>query len=269
MSTIFLQSAIAETYELNLLLEMLVTVPRLERLPSLKDMARDAALDSMPFGLLGYPVLQAVDILLPRAKLVPVGKDNQAHVEITREIARRFNPLYGPVFPEPEALIGEVPTLVGTDGSAKMSKSAGNAIFLSDDAETVASKVRGMYTDPKRLRATDPGTVEGNPVFVFHDAFNDNTAEVAELKERYRAGQVGDVEVKAAAGGGHQPLPGAHPRAAGALPGAPAAAARRAGPGYPPHAGRGPRDHAPGARSVGPQLFSRAVCRHGRPIWTE
>lgn len=197
VSTIFVQSAIPETYELNLILEMLVTVPRLERLPSLKDMARDAHQDTMSFGLLGYPVLQAVDILLPRAELVPVGRDNQAHVEVTREIARRFNGLYGPVFPEPEALIGEVPTLVGTDGSAKMSKSLGNAIFLSDDAATVTSKVRNMYTDPKRLRATDPGTVEGNPVFVFHDAFNDNPAEVAELKERYRAGQVGDVEVKA------------------------------------------------------------------------
>jgi tryptophanyl-tRNA synthetase len=196
VSTIFVQSAIPETYELNLILEMLVTVPRLERLPSLKDMARDAHLDTMPFGLLGYPVLQAVDILLPRAELVPVGKDNQAHVEITREIARHFNALYGPVFPEPEALIGEVPTLVGTDGSAKMSKSLNNAIYLSDDAETVTAKVRGMYTDPKRLRATDPGTVEGNPVFVFHDAFNDDAAEVADLKERYRAGRVGDVEVK-------------------------------------------------------------------------
>jgi tryptophanyl-tRNA synthetase len=197
VSTIFVQSAIPETYELNLILEMLVTVPRLERLPSLKDMARDAHQDTMSFGLLGYPVLQAVDILLPRAELVPVGKDNQAHVEVTREIARRFNTLYGPVFPEPEALIGEVPTLVGLDGSAKMSKSLNNAIYLSDDAETVNTKVRGMYTDPKRLHATDPGTVEGNPVFVFHDAFNDNAAEVADLKERYRAGTVGDVEVKA------------------------------------------------------------------------
>jgi tryptophanyl-tRNA synthetase len=197
LATIFVQSAIPETYELNLLFEMLVTVPRLERLPSLKDMARDANLDTMPFGLLGYPVLQAVDILLPRAQLVPVGKDNQAHVEITREIARRFNLLYGAqVFPEPEVLLGEVPTLVGTDGSAKMSKSANNAIFLADDPDTVEAKVRGMYTDPKRLRATDPGTVEGNPVFIFHDAFNPDRAEVEELKERYRAGQVGDVEVK-------------------------------------------------------------------------
>ncbi|MCS6883695.1 MAG: tryptophan--tRNA ligase, partial [Chloroflexaceae bacterium] len=107
LSTIFVQSAIPETYELNLLLEMLVTVPRLERLPTLKEMARDANLESMPFGLLGYPVLQAADILLPRAHIVPVGKDNQAHVELARELARRFNLLYGEVFPEPEALIGE------------------------------------------------------------------------------------------------------------------------------------------------------------------
>ncbi|HLE27084.1 MAG TPA: tryptophan--tRNA ligase, partial [Anaerolineales bacterium] len=196
LSTIFVQSAIPETFELNLLFEMLITVPRLERLPSLKDMARDAHLDTMPFGLLGYPVLQAVDILLPRANLVPVGKDNQAHVELAREIARRFNQLYTPVFPEPDVLVGEVPTLVGTDGDAKMSKSLGNAIFLSDDAETVTAKVKGMYTDPKRLRATDPGTVEGNPVFVYHDAFNADKDEVAELKERYRGGKVGDVEVK-------------------------------------------------------------------------
>ena len=196
ISTIFVQSAIPETYELNLVFEMLVTVPRLERLPSLKDMARDANLDTMPFGLLGYPVLQAVDILLPRAELVPVGKDNQAHVEVSREIARRFNLLYAPVFPEPEALLGDVPTLVGTDGGAKMSKSLNNAIYLSDDAATVEAKVKVMYTDPKRLRATDPGTVEGNPVFIYHDAFNADRAEVTELKERYLAGKVSDVEVK-------------------------------------------------------------------------
>lgn len=199
VSTIFVQSAIPETYELNLIFEMLVTVPRLERLPSLKDMARDANLESesMPFGLLGYPILQAADILLPRAEIVPVGKDNQAHVELAREISRRFNLLYGQVFSEPEVLIGDTPTLVGTDGKNKMSKSLGNAIFLSDDAATVEAKVKLMYTDPKRLRATDPGTVEGNPVFTYHDVFNPNQAEVDELKERYRAGKVGDVEVKA------------------------------------------------------------------------
>jgi tryptophanyl-tRNA synthetase len=193
---IFLQSAVPETYELNLIFEMLVSVPRLERLPSLKDMAKAQNLDAMPFGLLGYPVLQAADILLPRAHLVPVGKDNQSHVEISREIARRFNRLYGEVFPLPDSLIGEVPTLVGTDGKAKMSKSLDNAIFLADETEVVEQKVRKMYTDPKRIRSDIPGNVEGNPVFIYHDAFNSDKDEVADLKERYRAGKVGDVEVK-------------------------------------------------------------------------
>jgi tryptophanyl-tRNA synthetase len=196
VSTIFVQSAIPETYQLNLLFEMLVTVPRLERMPTLKDMARDANIDSMPFGLLGYPVLQAVDILLPRAQVVPVGRDNQSHVELAREMARKFNNLYGEVFPEPDSIIGDVPLLIGTDGQSKMSKSLDNAIYLSDDAQTVQEKVKGMFTDPKRLRATDPGTVEGNPVFIYHDAFNPSYAEVDDLKERYRQGKVGDVEVK-------------------------------------------------------------------------
>jgi len=196
-SAIYLQSAVPEVYELNLLFEMLVTVARLERVPSIKDMAAAANLgDSLPFGLLGYPVLQAVDILLPRAHLVPVGKDNESHLEVTREIARRFNGLYGDVFPIPDTLIGEVPSLIGTDGQAKMSKSLNNAIFLSDDAETVTQKVRGMFTDPARIRPDIPGRVEGNPVFIYHDAFNPNTAEVDDLKDRYRQGKVGDVEVK-------------------------------------------------------------------------
>jgi len=195
-SVIFVQSAVPETYELNLIFEMLVTVPRLERLPSLKDMARAANLDSMPFGLLGYPVLQAADILLPRANLVPVGKDNEAQVEISREIARRFNRLYGEVFPVPDVMIGSVPTLIGTDGQAKMSKSLNNAILLADDSDTVMKKVMGMFTDPKRIRADIPGTVEGNPVFIYHDAFNPNKGEVDDLKDRYRKGKVGDVEVK-------------------------------------------------------------------------
>src|SRR5215216_1923127 len=196
VSTIFVQSAIPETYELNLLLEMLVTVPRLERMPTLKDMARDANMDSMPFGLLGYPVLQAVDILLPRAQVVPVGRDNQSHIELARELARKFNNLYGEVFPEPDSIIGDVPLLVGTDGQGKMSKSLGNAIYLSDDAETVKQKVMNMYTDPTRLRATDPGHVEGNPVFAYHDAFNPDTARVEEMKALYRQGGIGDVQVK-------------------------------------------------------------------------
>jgi len=194
-STIFVQSAVPETYELNLLFEMLVSVPRLERMPSLKEMARDANLKVMPLGLLGYPVLQAADILLPRAHLVPVGKDNEAHVELAREIARRFNRLYGQVFPVPDALT-EGPTLVGTDGQAKMSKSLGNAILLSDDAETVERKVMEMYTDPQRTRADIPGRVEGNPTFLYHDAFNPDVDQVRDLKERYRQGNVGDVEVK-------------------------------------------------------------------------
>jgi tryptophanyl-tRNA synthetase len=197
-TTIYLQSAVHEVYELNLIFENLVTVNRLARLPSLKDMARAASLDdeTFPFGLLGYPVLQAADILLPRAHLVPVGKDNEAHVEITREIGRRFNTLYGEVFPLPEAMIGDTPTLVGTDGKAKMSKSLGNAIMLSDNPATVEKRVRSMFTDPRRITADVPGTVEGNPVFIYHDIFNTNLSEVEELKERYRNGQVGDTEVK-------------------------------------------------------------------------
>lgn len=195
-STIYLQSAVHEVYEMNLIFENLVTVPRLQRLPSLKDMVKSANLNEMPLGLLGYPVLQAADILMPRANLVPVGKDNEAHVELTREIARRFNSMYGEVFPIPDVMIGDVPTLVGTDGDAKMSKSLNNAIYLSDDTKTVINKVNGMYTDPNRIRADIPGKVEGNPVFIYHDVFNTNKAEVEDLKERYRAGKVGDVEVK-------------------------------------------------------------------------
>jgi len=200
-STIYLQSAVPAVYQIDLFLEMLMTVPRLQRVPSLKEMARAASIDeeAMPFGLLGYPVLQAADILTPRAHLVPVGRDNEAHVEVTRELARRFNYLYGDgeeILPVPELMVGDVPSLVGTDGQAKMSKSLGNAIFLSDDAKTVRKKVFAMYTDPNRVRADVPGRVEGNPVFVYHDAFNPNKEEIADLKARYRAGKVGDVEVK-------------------------------------------------------------------------
>jgi tryptophanyl-tRNA synthetase len=199
-STIYLQSAIPSIYQMNLFFEMLVTVPRLQRVPSIKDMAAAANLneESLPFGLLGYPVLQASDILMPRAHLVPVGRDNEAHVEITREIARRFNYLYGEVFPVPEVLISDVPSLVGTDGQAKMSKSLDNAIYLSDDAATVNRKVRGMYTDPNRVRADIPGRVEGNPVFIYHDVFNPNREQIEDFKTRYREGRIGDVEVKTA-----------------------------------------------------------------------
>ena len=195
-STIFLQSLVPEILELYMLFSMLVSVPRLQRMPALKEVMRDLKLETATLGLLEYPVLQAADILCVRGDVVPVGKDQASHVELTREVARRFNDLYRPVFPEPEALIGEVPTLPGTDGKTKMSKSVGNAIFLSDDAETVRRKVMSMYTDPTRIHATDPGHVRGNPVFTYHDAFNDDKEEVADLKRRYRQGRVGDVEVK-------------------------------------------------------------------------
>jgi len=193
-STIFLQSTIPEISELSTLLGMLVNKPRLERIPSLKEMARSDGLTTLPFGLLGYPVLMSADILLPRAHLVPVGADNRGNVELSREIARRFNHAYGEVFPVPEIELEG--TLIGTDGQAKMSKSLGNAIFLSDDPQEVNRKVMGMYTDPKRIRADIPGDVQGNPVFIYHDLFNADTEEVQALKDRYRRGKVGDVEVK-------------------------------------------------------------------------
>lgn len=196
--TIYLQSAVPAVYEMNLIFEMLISLNRLTGLPSLKEMARNAHLeqDNMPFGLIGYPVLQTADILMPRAHLVPVGKDNEAHIELARDIARRFNYHYGEVFPMPEVISGEIPTLIGTDGKGKMSKSAGNSILLSDDPATVEKKVKSMYTDPNRIHADQPGVVEGNPVFIYHDIFNPDKAEVNDLKTRYLNGKVGDVEVK-------------------------------------------------------------------------
>jgi tryptophanyl-tRNA synthetase len=195
-STYLLQSLVPEIAELQLIFSMLATVPRLQRVPTLKEVMQALDIEQPSLGLLAYPVLQAADILCVRAHLVPVGKDQASHLEVTREVARRFNSLYGDTLPEPDTLIGEVPTLVGTDGQAKMSKSLDNAIYLTDDAKTVEQKVRGMYTDPNRVRADIPGRVEGNPVFIYHDAFNPNKAEVDDLKERYRQGKVGDVEVK-------------------------------------------------------------------------
>ena len=193
-STVFVQSSVPGISELSTLLSMLVTAPRLERIPSLKEMARSEGLSAMPFGLLGYPVLMSADILMPRANLVPVGTDNQGNVELAREIARRFNRNYGEVFPIPEMELEG--TLIGTDGQAKMSKSLNNAIFLSDSPAVVEEKVMGMYTDPNRTSADVPGQVEGNPVFIYHDHFNPDLEQILELKERYRQGKVGDVEVK-------------------------------------------------------------------------
>jgi tryptophanyl-tRNA synthetase len=195
-STIYVQSLIPEVTELFLYFAMLVTVPRAQRIPTLKDQMRDHNLAVPTYGLLGYPILQAADILMVKGDLVPVGRDQESHVELTREIARRFNDLFGPVFPIPEALIPEGGMLPGTDGTGKMGKSLGNAIFLTDDPKTVEKKVRGMYTDPNRVTATTPGRVEGNPVFAFHDTFNSNKPEVEDLKRRYREGSVRDVEVK-------------------------------------------------------------------------
>lgn len=197
-SVIYLQSAVPAVYEMNLFFEMLISLNRLTGLPSLKEMARNAHMDpeSIPFGLIGYPVLQTADILMPLAHVVPVGKDNEAHIELSRDIARRFNQFYGELFPLPEALLSDVPTLIGTDAKGKMSKSAQNAIYLSDDPATIEKRVRGMYTDPARVHAHIPGTIEGNPTFIYHEIFNDNRDEVTDLKKRYQEGKVGDVEVK-------------------------------------------------------------------------
>jgi tryptophanyl-tRNA synthetase len=195
-STLYLQSLIPEVSELFLLFTMLVSATRAQRIPTLKEQIRDLKLETASLGLLNYPVLQAADILMVRGEVVPVGKDQMSHIELTREVARRFNQLYGDVFPEPAYIESRFPVLPGTDGQAKMSKSIGNTILLSDDRDTVRKKVMSMYTDPTRLRATDPGHVKGNPVFTYHDAFNQNVEEVKDLKARYTKGKVGDVEVK-------------------------------------------------------------------------
>jgi len=196
-STIFVQSMIPEIAELAVFYLNLVTVARLQRNPTVKDEMQQKGFEqNLPAGFLVYPVHQAADITAFKADLVPVGKDQLPMIEQTNEIVRRFNKLYKKVLVEPEALVGDFARLPGTDGQAKMSKSIGNCIYLSDDAEVVKKKIMRMYTDPTRLRATDPGHVEGNPVFTYHDAFNPNKAEVDDLKDRYRKGTVGDVEVK-------------------------------------------------------------------------
>ena len=191
-----IESLIPEHAELTLWLSWYVPLARLQRNPTLKAEMESFETKSVPVAFFTYPVMQVANILMPKAHLVPVGEDQLPHIEMTREVVRRFNRLFGEVFPEPEALVGRVPRLVGLDGNAKMSKSLKNAIYLKDDAETVTKKVKRMFTDPTRIHATDPGHVEGNPVFMYHDAFNPNEAEVQDLKERYVKGTVGDVEVK-------------------------------------------------------------------------
>ena len=195
-STLFIQSQVPEHAELYLLLQMVVPIPWLERVPTYKEqIAQLAEKDLSTLGFLGYPLLQGADVIIYRANYVPVGDDQVPHLELDREVVRRFHGFFGELFPEPQPLLTSFPRLPGLD-NRKMSKSYDNAISLSDDAETVRKKVMRMYTDPKRIRADIPGTVEGNPVFVYHDAFNPDTAEVDDLKARYRAGAVGDVEVK-------------------------------------------------------------------------
>ena len=194
-STLFVQSLVPEHAELHLLLSMTVPTPWLERVPTYKEQVEQLAeKDLSTLGFLGYPLLQTADIIIYNAHYVPVGEDQVPHLELSREIVRRFHNFYGELFVEPQPLLTTFPRLPGLD-NRKMSKSYGNAINLSDDSRTVEQKVRQMYTDPKRIRADIPGTVEGNPVFTYHDAFNPDRAEVEDLKARYRAGKVGDVEV--------------------------------------------------------------------------
>jgi len=217
-SAMFVQSEVPAIDELTFFLSMLIPFNRVMRNPTLKDEIRDKELgDTYSFGFPLYAVGQCADILAFRPALVPVGQDQIPHLELTREVARRFDQIYcgvdpqtqdsdyvsrGGLFPIIEAKLGRVTRLVGTGGPGpegnllKMSKSLNNAIFLSDDAATVEKKVRGMYTDPKRLRATDPGTVENNPLWIFHETFNPDKAWVAEQEEAYRGGKVGDVPIK-------------------------------------------------------------------------
>jgi tryptophanyl-tRNA synthetase len=173
-----------------------VPIPWLERVPTYKEQIEQMSdKDLSTLGFLGYPLLQTADVIIYNAQYVPVGEDQVPHLELSREIVRRFHNFYGALFVEPQPLLTTFPRLPGLD-NRKMSKSYGNTIDLSDDEDTVRKKVMQMYTDPKRIRADVPGTVEGNPVFMYHDAFNRNTPEVDDLKARYRVGKVGDVEVK-------------------------------------------------------------------------
>lgn len=197
-----IQSYVPEHAELTMFLSMLTPLNQHQKNPTLRaEIGQlESEKQSVTLGFFNYPLSQVADILLPKAHLVPVGNDQVAHIEYTRSIARRFNRNYGEVFPLPQARVGRVPRLVGTDGRAKMSKSLNNAVYLADDPDTVAARVRRMVTDSTgqnpRLRPTDPGIVEHNPAFLYHDAFNDDAAAVAELKERYAAGRVSDREVK-------------------------------------------------------------------------
>ena len=195
--TFFVESGIPELYELATIFSMLVSHNRALRNPTLKEEIKDKNMgESFSLGFVNFPILQVADILCVKAHLVPVGEDQLPHIELSREVARRFNSTYGQVFPEPEAKIGQVKRLIGLDGNSKMTKSLDNTLNLNETDEELKRKIMSMYTDPKRIRATDPGTVEGNPVFIYHDAFNSDKKEIDDLKARYLVGKVGDVEVK-------------------------------------------------------------------------
>src|SRR3990170_2540928 len=195
IATIFLESGIPELYELYGIFLTMVKHSRVIRNPSVKEEILYKKLDPS-VGFIVYPILQAADILGFNADLVPVGEDQLPVIEQTREIAKDFNQAFGETFVVPEAKVGRVARLVGTDGKLKMSKSGGNAILLSDDEKALRQKVMSIYTDPDRIHKTDAGKVEGNPVFIYHDAFNPNKVEVEDLKSRYKVGKVGDIEVK-------------------------------------------------------------------------
>jgi tryptophanyl-tRNA synthetase len=194
-STLFIQSKVVEHAELHLLLSMMVPLPWLERVPTYKEqMTEIKERDLNTYGFLGYPLLQAADILIYRANAVPVGADQVAHIELTREIARRFNHFYGEVFPEPQTLLTQVPKLPGTDGR-KMSKSYGNTIALNEKPEVLKEVVRNMVTDPARVRRTDPGNPDICPVGDYHDVFSEKD-KVAEVDHGCRTAGIGCVQCK-------------------------------------------------------------------------
>lgn len=196
-STIFVQSLVPEISELTMYFMNLVTLARAERNPTVKDeMKQKGYGKDVPVGFLAYPISQAADILAFKANLVPVGDDQKPMVEQTNEIVEKFNRLYKPVFGPVKTLTSNAPRLPGIDGKAKMSKSLGNTILISDDDATIAKRVMAMYTDPNHIRAEDPGAVEGNVVFAYLDIFDPDRKEVTSLKSRYRAGGLGDVVLK-------------------------------------------------------------------------
>lgn len=195
-SAVFRQSAVMEHAELHLLFSMITPLSWLERVPTYKDqlqqLGKEGGKDLSTYGFLGYPLLQAADILIYKAAAVPVGEDQLPHVELCREVARRFNYIYGPVFPEPKGLVGKVPLLPGVDGR-KMSKSYNNAISITATAEEIKDKVKQMVTDPARLRKDDPGHPEVCTVYKFHQVYS---PEVAEIEESCRGGKIGCVGCK-------------------------------------------------------------------------